>query len=100
MAGGLTFRFVGYRKGGMTHRKTVRHYHEVGHPPELTFSCYRQLPLLTNLEYIHNNPVNRGLCRWAVGWKWSSARYYHAVPARQQYPNLPTIYGLPEGAIS
>jgi putative transposase len=52
------------------------------------------------LEYIHHNPVNRGLCRCAVDWKWSSARYYHAVPARQQYPNLPRINGLPEGAIS
>ncbi len=32
----------------MTHRKTVRHFHEVGHLHELTFSCYRRMPLLTN----------------------------------------------------
>jgi len=32
----------------MAHRKTVRHFHEVGHLHELTFSCYRRLPLLTN----------------------------------------------------
>jgi putative transposase len=52
-----------------------------------------------SLEYIHNNPVSRGLCRTAVDWKWSSARYYLDVPPRQQYPGLPTIHGLPEGAI-
>ena len=191
----------------MTHRKLVRHYHEVGHLHELTFSCYQRLPLLTNdvwreilaqsleaadeemamelvgfvfmpehvhllvyptsvnpsislylarikqpfskqikdilsrqgskllskltvrerpgkecfrfwqegpgydrnlfsseaisssLEYIHNNPVSRGLCSRVVDWKWSSARYYLDVPPRQQHPNLPVIHGLPEGAI-
>ena len=30
------------------HRKRVRHYHEPGHCHELTFSCYRRQPLLTN----------------------------------------------------
>jgi putative transposase len=192
----------------MAHRKTVRHFHEAGHLHELTFSCYRRMPLLTNdtwreklarcleaageetamelvgfvfmpehvhllvsptvanpsigrylarvkqpfsaqlkgvlaqrdsrllarltvrersgktcfrfwqegpgldrnlfspeaisssLEYIHNNPVTRGLCRRALDWKWSSARYYLDHPARQQHPSLPRIDGLPEGAIS
>jgi putative transposase len=31
-----------------THRKRVKHYHEPGHIHELTFSCYKRLPLLTN----------------------------------------------------
>ncbi len=191
----------------MAHRKTVRHFHEPGHLHELTFSCYRRMPFLTNdawrenlarcvqaagdewamqlvgfvfmpehvhllvyptavnpsisrylarikqpfskhikeilsgqssrllsrltvrerpgkecfrfwqegpgfdrnlfsseaisasLEYIHNNPVSRGLCRRAVDWKWSSARYYLDVPPRRQHPHLPMIHGLPEGAI-
>jgi putative transposase len=30
------------------HRKRVKHHHELGHCHELTFSCYRRLPLLTN----------------------------------------------------
>lgn len=30
------------------HRKRVRHYEGRGHLHELTFSCYRRLPLLTN----------------------------------------------------
>lgn len=166
------------------HRKRVRHYEENGHLHELTFSCYRRLPLLTNddrrhllaehlakacrsedfgllafvfmpehvhllvhplgpeakvsrllgrtkqptskaikqiliesnaplidqltvcerpgkhcfrfwqegpgfdrnlfspaamessIDYIHTNPVRRGLCKRATDWKWSSARFY------------------------
>ena len=30
------------------HRKRVRHYDEPGHFHELTFSCYRRMPLLSN----------------------------------------------------
>lgn len=30
------------------HRKLVKHYHEPGDLHELTFSCYKRLPLLTN----------------------------------------------------
>ena len=30
------------------HRKRIRHFHEPGDIHELTFSCYRRLPLLTN----------------------------------------------------
>jgi hypothetical protein len=98
--GCLTMQCLADRKGIMAHRKTVRHFHEVGYLHELTFSCYRSMPLLTiSLEYIRNNPVKRGLCQQAVDWKWSSARYYHNIPLRQQHPNLPMIHGLPEGAI-
>ena len=32
----------------MPHRKTIKHYHEPGDFHELTFSCYRRMPLLTN----------------------------------------------------
>ena len=30
------------------HRKTIKHFHEPGDAHELTFSCYRRMPLLTN----------------------------------------------------
>ena len=33
------------------HRKTIRHFEEPGHLRELTFSCYRRIPLLTNDEW-------------------------------------------------
>jgi putative transposase len=34
--------------GLQPHRKRVRHFHEPGDLHELTFSCYRRMPLLTN----------------------------------------------------
>lgn len=188
------------------HRKRVRHYHERGDFHELTFSCYRRMPLLTNdnwrrrlsrvvddaleemsfqlvafvympehvhlliyptmpqpdigrylarvkqpfskeikglltepgasllktltvrerpgkfcfrfwqegpgfdrnifspealeasIDYIHNNPVQRGLCRKDTDWKWSSVRYYLLDPLKQQFPGLPQIHGVPPGA--
>ena len=46
------------------------------------------------IDYIHNNPVRRGLCYRAVDWKWSSARYYLLEPPCQQFPHLPWIHGI------
>ena len=184
------------------HRKTLRHFDEPGHFHELTFSCYRRLPLLTNdvwrtmlseeidaglarsnfhlagfvympehvhlllyaglveaqissvlksvkqpfsrrvkalleesasllvsrltiqerpgkqvfrfwqegggydrnliepkaiyaaLEYIHLNPVRRGLVQRAIDWRWSSCRFYEE-PDSSQDSALPRIHGLP-----
>ncbi|MCA8997100.1 MAG: hypothetical protein KDA80_08940, partial [Planctomycetaceae bacterium] len=50
-----------------------------------------------SIDYIHENPVRRGLCRMPIDWKWSSARYYLGVPPRQQDPDLPWIHGPPPG---
>jgi hypothetical protein len=47
-AGELMFLFQRRICEGMAHRKMVRHFHEVGHLHELTFSCYCRTPLLTN----------------------------------------------------
>lgn len=52
--------------------------------------------VLTAIDYIHENPVRRGLCRSAVDWKWSSARWY-ASEGTIVDPDLPTIDGLPPG---
>ena len=183
------------------HRKTIRHFHEPGDVHELTFSCYRRLPILTNnpwrarlsatideacrsvdcylaafvympehvhllvwgiqakedvsrllgaierpvaahvradllrtqsrllkrltiqargrtvfrywqkgpgfdrnlftvqavqasIEYIHNNPVKRGLCQKARDWHWSSARFYESDGSFVD-PWLPLIMPLP-----
>jgi hypothetical protein len=35
-------------RASMPHRKTFRRYHSPGDLHELTFSCYRRMPLLTN----------------------------------------------------
>ncbi len=36
--------------GDVPHRKRVKHYHEPGDLHELTFSCFKRLPLLTNVR--------------------------------------------------
>ena len=46
------------------------------------------------IDYIHLNPVRRGLAKRAVDWKWSSARFY-ASDAMAQDPDLPEVDGLP-----
>jgi putative transposase len=46
------------------------------------------------IDYLHHNPVRRGLVDRAVDWKWSSARYCLVDPP-QQYPGLPTVHSLP-----
>jgi putative transposase len=35
----------------LSHRKSVKHYHEPGHLHELTFSCFQRRPLLTNHQW-------------------------------------------------
>ena len=46
------------------------------------------------IDYIHENPVRRGLVRYASDWKWSSARWY-ASEGLAVDTDLPTIHGLP-----
>jgi putative transposase len=48
----------------------------------------------TCIDYIHSNPVKRGLCEKAADWKWSSARHYELVDAAED-SDLPKIHGLP-----
>ncbi len=46
------------------------------------------------IDYIHNNPIRRGLVTSAITWKWSSARWY-ASNGQTVDVDLPTIHGLP-----
>jgi putative transposase len=32
--------------------------------------------ILQTIDYIHANPVRRGLCQAAIDWPWSSARWF------------------------
>lgn len=66
--------------------------------PGFDRNIYSAKALEASLEYIHNNPVKRGLCKKAADWKWSSARYYLSQPPRQQFADLPHIHGLPAGS--
>lgn len=45
------------------------------------------------IEYLHMNPVRRGLCSKAIGWHWSSARYY-ASAGREVDADLPKVTPL------
>ncbi len=50
--------------------------------------------VLAAVDYVHLNPVRRGLCRSATEWRWSSAKHY-VDDAPSVDPSLPTIHGLP-----
>jgi putative transposase len=67
--------------------------------PGFDRNLYSPTAIQASIHYIHENPVKRGLCRRAVDWKWSSARWYLGDPPRQQEPDLPFIHGLPAGAL-
>jgi len=46
------------------------------------------------IDYLHLNPVRRGLVKRAIDWQWSSARWY----ANEQETTalmIPTVHGLP-----
>jgi len=68
--------------------------------PGFDRNIYSPDALEASIDYIHNNPVKRGLCEKATDWKWSSARYYLLAPAKQQFPDLPHIHGVPPGSFN
>jgi putative transposase len=45
-------------------------------PKYYSFELFDEAKLLEKLEYIHNNPIRRGLAARTTDWKWSSARWY------------------------
>ena len=78
---------VGERPGKMAFR-----YWQEGPGYDRNLSTERVV--MHAIDYIHNNPVRRGLTRFATDWKWSSARWYQSE-AKVVDPDLPTIHGLP-----
>ena len=71
---------------------TTFHYWQEGPGYDRNFT--KCSTVLTAIDYLHNNPVRKGLVQGALDWKWSSARYYLLDPP-QQYPHLPTVHSLP-----
>lgn len=51
--------------------------------------------LLASVDYLHDNPVRRGLCSSPGEWKWSSWTHYHE-PEEGADPDLPVVHGLPQ----
>jgi len=45
------------------------------------------------IDYIHMNPVRRGLCEHPSDWRWSSARFYDQS-ANEPDTSIPSVAGL------
>jgi len=54
----------------------------------------RPATVLSSIDYIHLNPVRRGLVTEARLWKWSSARFYLS-DGQDIDPDLPRITPMP-----
>ena len=50
--------------------------------------------VLAAVDYVHLNPVRRGLCTAATAWRWSSMRHFTEEKPPDD-PLLPTVHGLP-----
>jgi putative transposase len=53
--------------------------------------------VLGSIDYIHLNPVRRGLCERAVEWKWSSAGHYYTQDGATD-PDLPESRACPRSS--
>jgi putative transposase len=59
--------------------------------------------ILKTIDYIHANPVRRGLCPRAIDWPWSSARWFlssgsHHDARHPKLTSLPAEFGLRVGS--
>jgi putative transposase len=59
-------------------------------------NLYSMAAIEQAIEYLHMNPVRKGLCIRTIDWKWSSARFYNQDVETTIDPDLPTIHGLPD----
>ena len=50
--------------------------------------------VFASIDYIHRNPVRRGLTKRAVDWHWSSARWHEGIATDSQI-SLPRLEKLP-----
>jgi putative transposase len=76
--------------------KTFRYWQE---GPGCDRNLDKPKTVLQAVDYLHNNPVRRGLVQCAVDWKWSSARHF-LMPNEVVDPSLPTICKLPAEFLS
>jgi hypothetical protein len=85
------------------HRKRVRHYDEPEHvhllvypaaPTAMIENLIHRRRVMESIDYLHNNPVRRGLVESAISWRWSSLRRYTEKNPVED-PDLPVVHGLP-----
>lgn len=72
--------------------KTVFRYWQEG--PGYDRNLNTVAAVAASIEYIHMNPVKRGLCQHARDWRWSSFRFYESG-GQIVDPALPRITFLP-----
>jgi putative transposase len=47
--------------------------------------------VLAAIQYIHENPIRRKLCRSVLDWKWSSARWFADLTEDSSLPKLTSL---------
>ena len=72
--------------------RTVFRYWQEG--PGYDRNLQTEKGVMASIEYLHLNPVRRRLCKSALDWRWSSARWY-ASQRGEVDAALPTIHGPP-----
>lgn len=78
------------------HRKLIRHRHEPGDLHELTFACYRRLPLLTNKTWRStlSESIDRAMNRHAfdlVAFVFMPEHVHLLVAPRVREPDVPAL---------
>lgn len=68
--------------------------------PGFDRNLFEPTAIEASIAYIHENQVKRRLCCRTVDWRWSSARFYSEDRFGPHDDGLPTIHGLPDGALS
>jgi len=71
--------------------ETFRYWQEgPGYDRNLT----RAKTVLSAIDYVHLNPVRRGLCEAATDWRWSSAKHY-SPEGPSDDAVLSVVHGMP-----
>jgi putative transposase len=68
--------------------------------PGFDRNLHKPQAIEASIEYIHLNPVRRKLCKRAVDWKWSSARFHLQATVDAHLPKLsklPEDFTIPGG---
>ena len=71
--------------------ETFRYWQE---GPGYDRNLYSPKAVTNSINYLHENPVRRGLCRRTTEWRWSSARWY-ASDGKEIDAALPTLTQIP-----
>jgi len=56
--------------------------------PGFDRNLYSAPAIEASINYLHENPVKRGLCQRAVAWKWASARVHQNNVTDSDLPKL------------